>query len=275
MRTIVNIIALSILILSCASKSDSNYNVNYKKTSTYRMEFIKDKTVLLPPESNNYRFATQYLDDGKNKYILYFDNFKDYLYIINYDTNETKSVKINIRHANMFKDFYAFSLDSILILEYHAISTIYMTDTTGLLVNKFVLGENKGSIISSEQEPLRVNSKLLLSGYVIDDKSNIPGSFPICYIYDTHTAYYTPDNTIDYPKFYYEHNWGWGNYRVVYSHVQGNKILYSFPASHNVYCYDIANKKVMEYNAGSSLIKKIQPFAKDKENHVPAAKIDY
>jgi hypothetical protein len=238
------------------------------------MEFVKDKTILLPHESSKYRFATQYLDDGKNRYILYFDNFKDYLYIINYDTNETKSVKINIRHANMFKDFYAFSLDSILILEYHAISTIYMTDTTGLSVNKFILGENKGSLISSEQEPLWLENKLILSGYVIDE-SDIPGTYPICYVYDTHTAQYTSDIAIDYPRFYYEHNWGWGNYREVYSHVYDNKIWYSFPASHNVYCYDVVNKNVTEYNAGSSLIKKIAPFANNKSDYISAAQVDY
>jgi hypothetical protein len=270
-------IILSLLVLlSCTSKEDnSNKNDNYQKPSTYKMVFIKDKTVSLPSESGNFRFATQYMDNGKNKYILYFDNFGDYLYVIDYDSNETKRVKLSIPHENMFKDFYAISLDSILILEYQATSTVYLTDTTGILVKKFFLGENKGSLISSEQEPLWLNNKLILSGYGIDDKSNMPGIYPICYVYDTHTAQYIPDITVDYPKFYNEHNWGWGNYRAVYSHVQDNKILYSFPASHNIYCYDITNKNVTEYNAGSSLIKEIRPFANKKEDYVPAAKIDY
>jgi hypothetical protein len=239
------------------------------------MNFIKNKPMFLPEQSNGNYLCSQYLENRGNRYILYFDNFNDNLYVVDYDTNITQCVKINIPHKNMFKNFYAISLDSILVMEYNAISIIYLTNTKGELINKFFLGENRGSWVSSEQEPMWYDNKLILSGYTLDDKSKIPGSFPICYVYDTQTNQYTPDKVIDYPGFYYRYNWGWGNYREVFSHVQNNTILYSFPASHNVYRYDLKNKKVTEFCAGSSLIKEIHPFADNKADYEPSAKIDY
>jgi hypothetical protein len=276
----INTLLCFLVFISC--RDYSGINLNYNKISTCKLEFVQDKEILLPDKSSNYRLPIQYLEYKGEKYILCFDRFDNKLYVINYETIEViQSIKFDIEHAHQYKDFYAISLDSILLLEYHANSVIYFTNTTGKLVDKFPLGKNKGFLISSSQEPLWHDKKLILSGYTMDDKNKTPetsetmGGYPFAFIYDTKTQQYILENNFNYPDFYYKYNWGWGNYREPYSHTHNNTILYSLPASHEVYCYDAVTHKMTKFDAGSSFIKEIVPFAKHKSKYIAAAKIDY
>jgi hypothetical protein len=255
-------------IISCSGQQ--NINVNYGRKSTYKLDYVQNKVVSLTHGLTNsfYRVPVQYLEYNNERFILYFDVFKDNIHIINYETSKSRSINLRFPHTNLIERFYAISLDSIFLLEYHASSIIYLVDADGELLNKFPLGKNQGSIISCEQEPMWSNNKLMLPGYTASEKP----IYPVCYIYDTKTEQYYPDKIIDYPEFYYKENYWMQNYQEPYTHVRDNTIIYSFPASHKVYLYDVEKQKIKEYNAGSSLIKELHPFP---QKISPAADVDY
>lgn len=80
-----------------------------------------------------------------------------------------------------------------------------------------------------------------------------------------------------YPNNYYKYNYGGLNYQKVYNTINtlSNNVVISFPASPNIYTFDISTKEFVEHETNNVLIPQIIPFSKNQEWHGALAKQDY
>ena len=77
------------------------------------------------------------------------------------------------------------------------------------------------------------------------------------------------DYLCEYPELYNKAHWGGGMMKLGYSCINQNKadVVFSFPISHELYVYHINDQSTKQYCAGSSRIKSIPPYAKDKSKN--------
>lgn len=70
---------------------------------------------------------------------------------------------------------------------------------------------------------------------------------------------------VPYPEIYQKANWGGNMFRLGYTcfNPQEKLFLYSFPASHNLYVYDMVNNKTRSFYAGSNRIDMISSYSND------------
>jgi hypothetical protein len=70
---------------------------------------------------------------------------------------------------------------------------------------------------------------------------------------------------MDYPKKYYQSNWGGMYYRNVYATNNSNEdeLVFSFPACNELYVYNVVSQTVVKKSGGSKSFESIKPFSKD------------
>ncbi|GHT22166.1 hypothetical protein FACS189430_03530 [Bacteroidia bacterium] len=257
-------------------------NPNYKKESVFVLEPIGSKQISLPEGTSSLRNPLQYMQTPDGEFIFYFDQIRAVIYCIDYKmgrTIEGKTIQITAQRAderNIFHGFFVLSSDSLLVLDYHRTSTIFLLNGKGDIVNTYRLGENRGSLIGLEQEPYRNGDELLLAGYSPDETATKIGSLPVCDIYDTAKKTYLKNEKIDYPDYYYKYHWGGGFLREPHTTAcyPKNTYIYSFPVSHDIHVYDVKKKQVKTFCAGSSFIEQISPYKTGKDYN-PDEKTDY
>jgi hypothetical protein len=118
---------------------------------------------------------------------------------------------------------------------------------------------------------LKINDFLFLAGVCVGEGKYSVGD-RLCGI-SLNLATHKYSYFMDFPKIYYKYNWGGLYYRMPY--MTANKysdIVFSFPASHNLYIYNTLTKNIKSIPGGSSLVKEILPFSDNQDIKVTMIK---
>lgn len=107
------------------------------------------------------------------------------------------------------------------------------------------------------------NNKLFLPGKCYGEGAYKAGDRPtgVCLDLQSKEVSYF----MDYPKMYYQGNWGGMYYRDVYAtgNSDDNELVFSFPACHELYIYNVISKVIIKESGGSNSFESIKPFSKD------------
>jgi hypothetical protein len=108
------------------------------------------------------------------------------------------------------------------------------------------------------------NNRLYMAGLCVGESKNKKGDRPngICLDLSSHKYSYF----MDFPDIYYKYNWGELYYRIPF--MTGDdlgRMIYSFPACHEIYLFNPKDKKVTSVPARSKLIADIKPFSYDQK----------
>lgn len=263
-------------IQSCSIKNDNKTVFNNEYI------FVEDSLLI---KSNKFFVSSKfsYIEDG-DKEILFFgclSNQKFYSYNLQSNIVDTINPITNDNPIE-FKDFYSINNDSIVLMDRKPY-VFHLMDAKGVIFQTFDLRlvenmtEHAPAPYARSCNPvLYFNNNLCFCGYLggeYEDENfeNRPVMI-----------FYNPQNKnikmgLNYPQIYKDYNWAGLQFRRVFNSYNtiNNKIILSFPASHNIYAYSYKNDECKVYSAGSKYIMNILPFSKKKEWFGSFAKQDY
>jgi hypothetical protein len=181
------------------------------------------------------------------------------------------------------KDFYVLNEDSIVLKEASKRYRLHLMNSKGVIHETFNMGSYFDKI---KYEPVprakianpvfEYNDCIWFTGYTGGEfKDENDKNRPIL-------INHNPDNgktgsRLSFPPIYWKYNWAGLGFRHVYSAYNSakNSVIFSFPASHKLYVYNLKNNQYNSYHAGSRYISKIPPFQKQNDWHGTLAKQDY
>lgn len=261
------IFTATLLTLSCSS--EKNINILQINNDSYKLDKAQDKVFPLDSitsaVSNNYQFHPS---DSIN-YLTFLNDFDNSIYFYDYDSS---SYKFKVKYSNegpngvgKIMGYSVINKDSILLYNYSK-SQLFISDIKGNLNNQIDLSSKikyqPAPKVSTAQPIILHNKNFWLSGNITgeySDQSPQNRKVLISYNSELHElAYHLP-----YPEIYGEGSYGGGTYRWIYHTVNPTKnlLVVSFPASHDLYGFDIKNEDTIKIrNSGSKYIDQIEGF---------------
>lgn len=270
------LIIISFLILNSCQNSTkiSVENKNEgKMKSKVKLKLVSKK--FFPLDSNTApkpRFIQKIINREGKRQLTFLNTYNNSIYFYNYDSSEFLK-KISFDKDGPYgiekpTGYYIESLDSIYVYN-NRNSEVILTDSLGKLINKISLVGD----IDFKKSPqdwyfkyptyytetvtpfIKIKNKLLLTGQfegnindTIIDKFKFTANIGL----DLKKVEYIHN----YPKELYGNNIVWGGSLLgeVFPelHPSGDKLIYSFPVTHDLYLMNIDSKKIEKFYAGSN-----------------------
>lgn len=271
------------LFFSCA---DDQISIENEKmglmTPTMELKQVKTKSFLLDTNTAPKPLYIQMTSDSLDtRQLSFLNNYNNSIYIYNYDVPKfIKKITFDKDGPNGVKGpmgYHIKNIDSIYI--YSKLLEISLTNSQGKILNKVSLiggsdirkspidwAYTYPSYYVETVTPFMETSKgLLLTGQFEGDmRDSIIDKFK----FTTHIDFKLNDinYTHTYPPSLYGNDiaWGGGLLTEVFPqlHPDGNKLIYSFPVSHNLYIADIKDDTYDIVYAGSNFSGTINSLAK-------------
>lgn len=261
--------ALLFIILCCNWGCGNDFNQNYEKQSNYKLTHVTTKELDFPANA----FFDYSLIDGKKTLLCIEGNKLSY-----FDITEQKVYKKDTIFGISNSDARAIRIiDTDLIISV-GFFKIYIYNLETSLLKEFIIHPDKtkcsvppGPNIQGLGNVFKQNNIIYIPGNCYGQNNYKIGDRPTGIIFNIDNKEY--NYFMDYPKKYYQYHWGGMYYRDVYMTGNSNKevLVFSFPASNELYTYDIKTKELTERQGGSNTFKNIIPFSNDLT--LPIAKI--
>lgn len=183
-----------------------------------------------------------YFDDDTNEILFY--GYSGKIYFYNFKTDKTDSIRhmFNIEYAN----FYVINMDTLILRDvrpnkFHILETNRNKIST-INYSRDSLYFSPSPYVGNCNPVLSYNSCIYCIGYILgESEEEKKQNRPILISYDFQNK--KTNFFINYPKIYKDYNWGGIQYRFVFNtfNKKSNSIILSFPASHELYVYNLKN----------------------------------
>lgn len=212
----------------------------------------------------------------------------DYLYCYNLDSNKIHKYlfpqgrlisQIEIpSQLGTIKDFCVIDNNCIIIQLQNSLS-YYLINESGQIIDSVNIKLKKYlplPSIGNCNPVLKNENSLYLTGYtggVYEEERKGDRFILVKYNLQNGTSMFY----VDYPEIYYKFNYGGLQYRKVYNTInpQDSSIIFSFPATHQLYLFHINEKRLSEIDVEDSNKPEISPFSKTRDWYGYLAKQDY
>ncbi len=258
-------------------------------TASVMLKLSEEKKIVLDSSSApKPQYTQMFFGDGGTRYFTFLNRYTNSIYFYNYENLQfTKNIVFETRGADgvsILKAYHIKSLDSIYLYNRNAIEII-MANDKGKVLNRFSLRANRSDpnwgFIYPQYNPqtvmpfIETKSELLLSGFFFGAIPNsIIESFKFTSRLNFKTGMVSFSHT--YPSKLYGSNYNWDGelFTLVFSelHPDGDKLIYSFPVSHELYIADINSETYRKVYAGSNFAKTIHSI-NSSAKRVPNEKI--
>ena len=236
------------------------------------------------------RYIQIFKDSLQRRYFTFLNNYMNSIYFYDYNTMEY-IMHVNCKNNNIkdewrIEGYYIRTLDSIYLYN-RLLTELLLIDEDSNLKDKISLrGEEDAWWFNKlpQYYPQTVTSfkvmknNLLFTGQIFESipNSNIDNfKFTAQVNFRTHKVVFLHK----YPKELYGFNYNWegGRPTTVYSSINsdGNKIIYSFPVSHNIYISELNSNNYQTVYAGSNVAGTISSMCGKPENTTREMIIDY
>jgi hypothetical protein len=251
--------------VSCLSQK----NRNFGKESTWTLS--ESESFLIDDVRIN--DGAQYVE-GCNSFIFW-NRFKSEIIFFDADTKIcNRKIFVDFPNSVDIRSVYYISPDSMLLYS-DASYDLYLINSDGGIYNKYNLRPLSKTMpivcsLSQSGKILLHKDKLYTPGYSVGENKDV-NSKPSGICLDMNTKEY--NYFMDIPEKYFKHYWGGLYFWLVYATSNNkNQIVFSYPACHEVYVYDINTQKSKSFLGGSSLIKEIKPLYEKRMTLVPEIK---
>lgn len=274
---------LSILLLffSCNRNVNVNefYNLNRNKLE------IREDSIMFEIDSVSLPYSTtiQYVNDSLVDYFTYFNQNTNSIYFFNYNTREQNFIWSPSDSLNYsFDSHFIVNMDSIFVFSTKN-KILYLYNINGTVKDVFHLTHEM--IDDSIVYPLpyletRIplvcfNNNIYLTGFQVGEfDPKLARKSLIKYSIQNEQLSFL----VDFPSIYDDYNWGITYYNMTNStyNPESHQLILNFPLSHNLLVYDLNTNKEKYVYAGSSYIRNIKPYSKNKEDFVDSnTRIEY
>jgi hypothetical protein len=276
MKNKICLIACAVLlVVSCRTKM--KYSINQHPPSNDTFSLIKTGELVLDLDSVTTPdvISLNYLDEGSQKSLSFYNTFTSDIYIYDGETGKYKN-KIHLEKSGpnsvgKLTGFYVHTQDSIFALDpWHG--KISLLNHNGIKTDSFSVPRFVHKKVSApypslltENPMLYHDGKLLITGSSLgesDDEGVVQK--PIGIYYKWHAD--TPTYFMPFPEIYRDANWAGSSFRMVYTCFnEKNHMVFSFPADHNIYEVVSPDSAIITHYAGSKHIDTITSFSQPGE----------
>jgi hypothetical protein len=256
-------------LFACKNGMDIRYSVNEGKSKlqeSFTLMKVAEKMYPLDSSTVPQSESIFYYEGDSQNYLTFYNKPSNSICFFTdsgrlaFKTQLEKTGKNGVGKA---EGHYVYTLDSIFILDRRN-KKISLVNHQGKVINTFSFPRNTNKqkilpapMLSTVNPWLLNNGKIFGSGFILGelDEENATNR-PVAIGYELNSR--LPDYFFSYPDIYQDANWGGYNYRSVYSTFDdSDNLVVSFPADHNLYKINLANKQVSKYYAGSKYIDSI------------------
>lgn len=280
---ITRLLLIFLFVTIGCSKEKHTKNINHLKlhpTKTLEVsstiKFLLDTLTAPRPQ-----YIQLHEDKSGNQYLTLLNKFTNSIYLYDYKSyNYIKQVKMNDKGPDGILKPYGYyikSLDSIYI--YNAmLPELLLINGSGRILNKISLTDNERKkwferlpqyVPESASPIVESNGKIYLTGQsMLNLAPNRIANFKFTASIDL--GLHKVDFMHTYPQELYGGGTNWyGDMFMkvnVALHPKGEKLIYSFPVSHDLYLMDIKGGRSEKRYAGSNQASDIVSFNNDMEN---------
>lgn len=251
--------------------------------ASVQLEVCGEKKFLLDEESVPMPRYTQIVSlKGGKKYFTFLNKYNNSIYLFDYDKSIFEHrIAWDKEGANGISGMRAYhikSLDSIYLYDKKRMG-LYLSNNEGNILRRISLrGKKKDKkwflkfpqFIPNAIAPfIETTDELLFTGFgspEIQDSKLSKFKITVRLNLNMNDLNYS----FSYPSSLYNDNYNWGDsyFTLVYSdlHPDGNKLLLSFPVSHNLYVADLHTGEYKTVYAGSNFAGSICSFDKSSKN---------
>lgn len=270
MKINISFIYLIILFLtSCNNIVEIKNNKKGLLKATYELELTEAKQIFLDSvTAPKMQYSQIYTDSVGNRYFTFLNDYNNSIYF--YDYNNLKFIK-TIQFENGEKGiknpkgFYVKNTDSIFLYNKPLIEIVLVNHRGDIL--KRISLNNKGIqknwsqlypqyYLETVNPFMEVSGKLLLTGQYFGSltESMIP-EFKFNAQIDLKTCKVNFRHTYPEELYGFNYNWEGGAFTGIFPelHPDGDKMIYSFPISHDVYIVGINSEVYQKVYAGSNV----------------------
>lgn len=236
-------------------------------------------------------YLQMFLDTKKVRNLTFLNTYTNSIYFYDYSNlSFIKKISFERKGPNGVlrpSGYYIRNLDSIYIYNDNMLELILVNEKSEIqkkisLTNNMNLKEMAWIFSCPQYAPksvspfIEINNEILLSGQLMESiPENIINSFQhtLKLNLDTNTSEYK----FNYPISLYGNNYNWydSSFTEVFSvlHPDGDKIICSYPVSHNLYIYDINSEKSVKVYGGSNFAGTIKSLDFASRKKIPREKL--
>lgn len=269
-----------ISIVACQCRS-INYSVDNDRISKNMVfsKFRETKLHNIPLDESvlNITKCIQYVEEDNHEYLYILDELGNS--IVRYELDDNKvPVKYNFNKASVgsIQGFHYCAEDSLYLFAYNSgkLSRYSLSDShiVESKIMTYDYDNNNDTILPypfvRTLSPITVyGNHILMSGFVAGESlRETTTNRPVMIQTSLHKSN-MDKYLINYPIMYQQANWSGGiTYRCPFYAMVGHNILISFPASHDIKVYNIADNSINDIYAGSRYIKTINSFPYNKNS---------
>ncbi len=213
-------------------------------------------------------YTQMYRGSDKILYFTFFNNFNNAIYFYDYKLNKfIKKIVWDNKISKKFEGITAYhikSLDSIYLFNQRTFEII-LADKKGDIISKTPLLDNMADIRWIYKYPqyylrtvtpfIETNNELLLTGmYTTSIPETAISDFQFTASLNFKTNKLTYFNKYPPELYGFNYTWDGGLFTEVFSELNavGNKLIFSFPVTHNLYIADLNNKQGYKQVYGGS-----------------------
>lgn len=264
MKIFICLIIFCSVYVSCVSQR----NRNFGKESTWTL--LERESFLIDLRTND---GAQYVESCNS--FIFWNGFKSEIIFFDADNKiHNRKISIDIPNSMDIRSVYYISQDSMLLYS-HKTFDLYLVNGDGRIRNKYNLRPLSKTMpivcsLTQSGKILLHKDKLYVPGFSVGEKKDIKNK-PSGICLDMNTKEY--NYFMDIPEKYFKYYWG-GLYSWLVYATSNNKsqVVYSYPACHEVYVYDVNTQKSKSFPGGSSLIEEIEPLSEKRMTLVPEIK---
>ena len=272
MKHLMWMIFLTCPFYSCVTEYSNPNNVLNERKDSLTLSFMREISLYPDEKTPSDWEKTLMVEKNDFCYILLYNAYNGDL---NYYNSKTGELYETISTSLKGMDGISSCEDSILFVQDYKLCRFYqlnlfggITDTLIMKNLSFTNGDFPPSYISAYNGVFPINKNVVFFT-TFTAGENDKGNRCCGMIYDVKEQLHT--SVVSYPSIYQEANWGGGMFRSGYTcyNPLEHVVLFSFPACHNLYAYNVLDKKIEKHYAGSRLIDEIQAFSDDINQSVP------
>lgn len=270
------------IFFSCANNTAEIKNKKEGDlTSTFELHLLDTKKIYLDDDTApKIRCSQMFVDSSGVRQLTFLNIYNNSIYFYNYESTQfIKKIEFNKKGKHEVlkpKGYYIKNLDSIYIYDNKTIEVL-ITNKMSEVINRISLRGKEDSKFWFEKYPqynletvkpfIETSGELLLTGVFYNLPHALINKKKFMARINLTTNHVKFDHTYPIDIYGNDYNWTGGLYTDVYSqiHPTMNKIIYSFPASHDLYVTDLFSDDCEKVYAGSNFSNKIKSINKEIE----------
>lgn len=277
------------MIISCTSKVHIENPKKGNLLAVLELVETQEKRIALDASTApQLQYSQIFIDSLGLRYLTFINSYDNSIYFYNYETLEfIRKIKYERQGSNAIRKldgYYIKNLDSIYIYNLSAIEIVLSNQKSEVLQKISLKGDETNpewfmyypQYFPKTVSPfLKAGEKLLLTGFF---PRALPQSTLENLRFSTQIDLKSSDVRFNhlYPEELYGHgsNWDGALFTVVYPelHHDQNKLIYSFPVSHDLYITNIVSNQYEKVYGGSNFAKTISSV-NGKANKAPREEV--